>query len=108
MTRVQQAEEEVLVLAEDLKAQGSVDENARAINNRGLEWVWKIGEEEETLRELSLEVRDRKKQQEEEKWSELEEYIASWDTEKRRTNTLTTNMWHNSQKQCDKSGEVRE
>ena len=30
-------------------------------------------------------------------WNELEEYIASWDTEKRRTSTLSTKIWQMTQ-----------
>ena len=63
-------------MAEEPKAQGSVDENARAFKDRGRKRLRKISEQEETLRELLLEVLDRRKQQEEE-WNELEEYIAS-------------------------------
>ena len=44
-------EQEVLVLAEELKAQGSVDDNTRAVITRGLKRLRKIRvEEEETLR----------------------------------------------------------
>ena len=68
--------QDVFVLAEELKAQGNVDENARATSNRGLKRIRKVGEEEETSGEVLLEVLDRRKQQEEEMWNELEEYIS--------------------------------
>ena len=63
-------EHEVLVLADELEAQGSVDENARAIIYRGLKRIRKIREEEEALKE---DRQDRMKQQEDEMWKELGE-----------------------------------
>ena len=50
-------DQDFLVLAGELKAQGNVDENARAIINRGLKRTRRLDrEEEEFLRELLLEV----------------------------------------------------
>ena len=43
-------EQEVLVLAEERKAQGSVDENTKAIIYRGLKRIKKIREEEDEMR----------------------------------------------------------
>ena len=43
-------EQEVLVLAEEMKAQGSVDENTRAMIIRGLKSIKKKGDEEETFK----------------------------------------------------------
>ena len=39
--------------------------------------------------ELLEDVQDRKKQQEDDMWNELEEYMTSWE----RTNTLSTKIW---------------
>ena len=59
-----------------------MDENTRAMIIRRLKRIRKFKEEEETLRELLEDVLDRKKQQEDEMWKELEDDMASWDTEK--------------------------
>ena len=49
----------------------------RAIINRGLKRIRKIREEEEeTLQDLLEDVQERKKQQEDEMWKELEDYMA--------------------------------
>ena len=94
-------EQEVLVLAEELEARGSVDGNARAIINRGLKRIKKITDEEETLRELLLEVLDRREQEEEEVWNELEEY--SLVRYREETNEyLEHEHLANDPKQCDK------
>ena len=69
-------EKEVRVLAAEVNAQGSVDENTRAIIIRGLDRIRKI-REEETLRELLDEVLDRRKPQEDEMWKELEDHMAN-------------------------------
>ena len=75
-----------------MKAKGKVDENTTATKIRGLKRIRKIGEEDEA-EGLLEDVQERMKQQEDEKWKELEEYIASWDTEKRRTSSLSTKIW---------------
>ena len=90
-------EQEVLVSAEELKAQGSVDEKQQSNNQSKPKRIKKIREEEGTVRELLPEVLDRRKQQKEELWNELEEYIASRNTKKRRTSTSTTNIWQMTQ-----------
>ena len=64
-------EHEVLVLADELKAQGSVSQN--------LSRAQAYQEDQKRRRGGGRTVR--KKQQEDEMWKELEEYIASWDTE---------------------------
>ena len=51
-------EQEVLFPAEELKAQGSVDENTRAIITRGLKRIRKNRKEEDTLKELLGDVQD--------------------------------------------------
>ena len=53
-------EQEVRVLADELKSQGSFDENARAIIYRGPKRIGKIREEEEAVKELFEEVQDQK------------------------------------------------
>ena len=89
--------QEVLVVAEEPEAQGSVDENTWANISRGLKRIRKIKEEEETLRELLDDVLDRGKQQKDEMWKELVDYMASRDTEKRRMSTLSTKIWQITQ-----------
>ena len=42
-------------------------------------------------------------QQEDELWKELEEYIASWDTEKRRTSSISTNIRQLTQSSATKA-----
>ena len=79
-------------LAEEMKALGSVDENPRVIIFRGLKRIRKLGEEEETWKELLGDVQDRKKQKEDDTLKELADFMTSWDPEKRRTNTLGTNI----------------
>ena len=63
-------EQEVLALAEELKAQGSVDENTRAIINRGLKPISKIRGEEQPFKELLEDVQDRKKQRDDDMWKD--------------------------------------
>ena len=62
-----------------------------AIMIRGLKRIRKIREEEEKFRDLLdgvwTERRNKKM------LKELEDYMASWDTEKRRTSTLSTKIW---------------
>ena len=72
-----------------MKAHGSVDENTRAVMIRGLKRIRKIREEEETRKELLEDVQDRKKQQEDDMWKELQDHMTSWELDKRRTNTLS-------------------
>ena len=57
-----------------------MDENTRVI--RGHKRIRKL-REEETLKELLEDVQDRKKQQEDDMWKELEDYMTSSDPEKR-------------------------
>ena len=68
----------------------NVNENTRVtIIFGGLKRIRKLREEEETLKELLEDVQDKKKQQEDDMWNELEEYMTSWE----RTNTLSTKIW---------------
>ena len=48
-------------------------------------------------------VLDKRTQHEEEMWNELEECMASWDTEKRRTSTLSTTVWQIAQSNAAKA-----
>ena len=68
-------------MAEELKAQGSLDANARAMKF----------EDTNTRRDLERidgkDVQDRTKRQEDDVWKELEDDMTSWDLEKRRTVT---------------------
>ena len=83
---------EVLVMADELKAFGKTDENTRTIIMRGLQRLRKIQEEEAT-KELVEEVQDRKQQLEEGTWKDIEQYIISWDQERRRSSTLNAKIW---------------
>ena len=58
-------EQEVLVLADELKAQGHVEKNTRAMTIRGRKRIRKIRQEEESA--LTY-LQDRKNQQEDEMW----------------------------------------
>ena len=60
--------------------------NTRAIKIRGRKRIRKLREEKALLED----AQDKKKQQEDDTWKELEDYMASWDAEKRRTSTLST------------------
>ena len=56
-------------------------------------------------KELLEEVQDRKQQREDEVWKEIEEYISSWETEKRRSCTINKHEdMAVGTTQCDKSG----
>ena len=46
---------------------------------------------------------DRRKQQEDDMWKEFKDYMASWDTEKRRTSTLSTKIWQMTQGNATKA-----
>ena len=98
-------EQEVLVFADELKAQGNVDENTRAMTIRVLKRIRKIREEkeEEAAKELLEYILDRKKEQEDEMWKAAAEYIGLWDTEKRRTCSSSTNIWQLAQSSATKA-----
>ena len=66
-------EQAVFFLAEEMKAQGSVDGNTRAIINRGLKRIRKMRGEKETLKELLEDSQERMKQQEDDMWKDLED-----------------------------------
>ena len=77
-------ETEVLVIADEFKTTRKADENTTAIIMRGLKRLRGIKEEEEeAAKELLEEVQDRKQQLEDEVWKEIEEYIISWEKERR-------------------------
>ena len=44
-------------------------------------------------KELLDEAQERVKQVEEDIWKDIEEYIVSWEPERRRSGTLNTNIW---------------
>ena len=78
---------EVLVIADELKTTGQADENTRAIIMRGLKRPRKI-KEEEAAKELLEEIQDKQQQLEDEVWKEIEEYIISWEQERRMSSIL--------------------
>ena len=96
-------EQEVLCLAEGMKSLGTVDENSRVVMVRALKRSNKLRKEEETLKELLVEVQDQKKQQKVEMWKEFRDYMASWGPEKTRTNTLSTKIWQMTQSNATKT-----
>ena len=97
-------EQEVLGMGDELQAQGKVDESTRAIIIRGLKRIRKIREEEEEAATgLFEDLQDRNEQQEDGMWTVLEECIASWDAEKRRTSSLSTKIWHLAQSGATKA-----
>ena len=54
-------------------------------------------------KEPLAEVQDRRQQQEDEEWKEIEDNIASWDTERRRTCTISAKMWQLAQSSATKA-----
>ena len=71
--------------------------NSRVVLIQGLKGTKKLREEEETLNELLEDVQDRKEQQDDDMWRELEDYMDSRESESRRTNTLCTKIWQMTQ-----------
>ena len=80
-----QSEQEVHVLADELKGQGSVwwkRQSHKQFEDSSL--FGRLGKKHKRQKELLEIFQDKKRQQEDEMWKELEELIASCDTEKRR------------------------
>ena len=100
-------ESDVIVLAEDVAAMEKDDEHTRAIIRRSLRQLRKIREEEEEeeepAKELLEAVQDRKQQLEDELWKEVDDYIFSWEPEKKRSRTLNAKIWQLVQSSNTKS-----
>ena len=69
---------------------------------RGLKRPRKIKEEEAT-KEIMEEVQDRKQQLEDEVWKEVEEYIFSWEQERRMSSFSNAKIWQLAQSSAIKA-----
>ena len=91
-------------MTKEKKTQGQVGQNTRSIIIRGLKRLHKIRKEkeEEVATELLEEVQDRK-QQLEDVWKEIEDYLASWETQRRRSCITNMKIWKLAQSSATKS-----
>ena len=87
-------------MADELAPVGKPDEHTRAIFMRGLKRLRKIREEEEAAQEL---LEEDKKQLEDEVWKEMEDYIFSWELERRISGTPNAKNWQMVQSSTTKS-----
>ena len=79
----------MLILAEEMKTQGSIDETSRVVLIRALKRLKKL-REEEVAKESLEDTQDMKKQQEDDMCIELESHMTSWDPERGKTNAFST------------------
>ena len=77
-------ESDVLVVLGEIASSRKVDDHTRAITKKGLEQLREVKDEEKAAKELQEEVQERMQQLEGEFVKKIEDYIVSWDPERRR------------------------
>ena len=101
-------ESENMVMVSELLGVEKLDEETRTCLQKGSRHLRKIRDEQRAAEEILEEVKQRRQQTEDDMWTEFEEYLASEDSEKRRSWCMECQNLANGTKQQYKGGEPGE
>ena len=96
-------EPEVMIAANELLGVEKLDVETRKFLHQGLRHLRRTRDEEIAAEEILVEVKQRRQQTEDDMWTEREEYIASGDSERRRSGCMNAKVWQMVQSSSTKA-----